>query len=73
MELKVIVKDKDNDGRFDPIIKFIRTDWVIIPVDFTNLQSLTENMLVADAVISMTWTKEFPPAPKLKLLQLQSQ
>ncbi len=71
MELKVIVKDKDNDGRFDPIIKFIRTNWIIVPVDFTNRESLTVNMLDADAVISMNWTKEFPPAPKLKLLQLQ--
>ncbi len=71
MKLKLIVKDNENDGRFDPILKFIQTQWEMIPVDFTNKGSLASAMATANAVISMTWTKDFPKAPNLKLLQLQ--
>ena len=71
MYLTLIVKSHDNDGRFDPIKSFIKTNWKIESIDFDDCASFSDAIYRADAVISMTWTRDFPPAPNLKLLQLQ--
>ena len=71
MEKNLIVKKNEDNGRYRYIPHYLRSEWRIIPVDFNDNFELKKALKIADAVISMTWSKSFPPAPRLKLLQLQ--
>ena len=71
MARKLIVKENDNDGRFDFIKNHLKTSWDIISVDSNNRHNFSQELLSAEAVISMSWNSDFPDAPNLKLLQLQ--
>ncbi len=71
MRLRLILKDHENNGRFDFIPQFLKSNWEIISVDFKNSKSVIHAFQKADAVISMEWTDQYPEAPNLKLLQLQ--
>ncbi len=71
MEKNLVVKKNEDNGRYKYIPQYLQSQWKIIPVDFDDNFELKKALKIADAVISMTWSESFPPAPRLKLLQLQ--
>lgn len=68
--MKLLIKNTDNDGRLALIPQFLQTSWTITVVDAADPAALAIALLDADAMISMNWRKDMPPAPKLKLLHL---
>lgn len=68
--MKLLIKAIDNDGRLAPLRRLIRTDWSIAVADHRDREAYAAAMLDADAVVSMDWPADSPPAPRLRLIQL---
>ncbi|MGQ0579622.1 MAG: 2-hydroxyacid dehydrogenase [Betaproteobacteria bacterium] len=68
--MKLLIKKTDNDGRLALIPDFLTTSWTIDVADSSNRDELALKILHADAMISMNWPTDMPPAPRLQLLQL---
>ena len=68
--MKLLIKKVDNDGRLKLIPEFVTTQWDIEVVDSSDRPALAAALRSADAMISMDWAANMPPAPRLKLLQL---
>ena len=68
--MKLLIKQADNDGRLALIPEFLETEWTIEVVDYDNGLELKKKLANADAMISMSWARNMPLAPKLKLLHL---
>jgi phosphoglycerate dehydrogenase-like enzyme len=60
----------DNDGRLALIPDFLETDWTIEVANFDDRSRLLHELADADAIISMNWPVDMPPAPQLRLLHL---
>jgi phosphoglycerate dehydrogenase-like enzyme len=69
-QMKLLIKKSDNDGRLALIPQFLQTAWTIGVVDNTDPAALEIALLDADAMISMNWRNDMPPAPNLRLLHL---
>lgn len=69
-KLKLLIKKVDDDGRLALLPDFLETPWTIGVVDTENRDELARKLVDADAMISMNWPQNMPPAPQLKLLQL---
>ena len=68
--MKLLIKNVDNDGRLALIPEFLETNWTIEAANHEDRKELEHKLADADAMISMNWTRNMPPAPKLKLLHL---
>ncbi len=68
--MKLLIKKADNDGRLALIPTFLTTSWNIEVTDSNDREELARKILDADAMVSMNWPADMPPAPKLRLLQL---
>lgn len=68
--MKLLIKKMDDDGRLAMIPDFLQTDWVIEVADPEDGKAFACRLLEADAMISMSWSADMPPAPKLRLVQL---
>jgi phosphoglycerate dehydrogenase-like enzyme len=68
--LKLLIKNVDNDGRLGLIAEFLKTDWSVDVVNHEDRKELQGKLADADAMISMSWAKDMPVAPKLKMLHL---
>jgi phosphoglycerate dehydrogenase-like enzyme len=68
--MKLLIKKTDNDGRLALIPDFLTTSWTIDVADSSNREELARKILNADAMVSMNWPMDMPPAPSLRLLQL---
>jgi phosphoglycerate dehydrogenase-like enzyme len=68
--LKLLIKKIDSDGRLDLIPHFVETGWTIDVADQNDGEEFSQRLAQADALVSMTWPKNMPAAPKLRLLQL---
>jgi phosphoglycerate dehydrogenase-like enzyme len=68
--VKLLIKNLDDDGRLAMIPDFLETHWIIDVADPEDLEAFSRKLLEADAMISMNWPDNMPPAPKLRLLQL---
>ena len=68
--MKLLIKKTDNDGRLALITDFLTTSWIIEAADSSNREELARKILDADAMVSMNWPTDMPPAPSLRLLQL---
>jgi phosphoglycerate dehydrogenase-like enzyme len=66
----LLIKSTDDDGRFEPVRRFLTTPWTVIVADPGNHEAFASALENADAVLSMNWSAAFPRAPKLRLLQL---
>jgi phosphoglycerate dehydrogenase-like enzyme len=66
----LLIKSTDDDGRFEPVRRFLTTPWTLIVADPGNQGAFASALGTADAVLSMNWSADFPQAPKLQLLQL---
>ena len=64
------IKSIDNDGRLEPLRRFLETPWTWVVADHTDRNAFAQALAQADAIVSMNWPATFPPAPKLRLLQL---
>lgn len=69
-QMKLLIKKADNDGRLALIPQFLQTPWTIAVVDNSDPAKLAAALVDTDAMVSMNWRKDMPPAPKLKLLHL---
>lgn len=68
--MKLLIKKIDNDGRLALIPEFLKSNWSIDVADSSNRTELAAKLADADAMVSMSWPKDMPPAPRLKLLHL---
>lgn len=68
--MKLLIKNIDNDGRLALIPEFLQTDWTIEVANHEDRDDLARGLANADAMISMSWSRAMPPAPRLKLLHL---
>jgi phosphoglycerate dehydrogenase-like enzyme len=68
--VKLLIKKVDDDGRLGLIPRFLRTDWTIEAVDSSDRTALAAALTDADAMVSMNWPADMPPAPKMRLLHL---
>ena len=68
--MKLLIKNADNDGRLALIPEFIQTKWTVEVANPEDRKELEYKLADADAMISMNWGRNMPPAPKLKLLHL---
>jgi phosphoglycerate dehydrogenase-like enzyme len=68
--LKLLIKNVDNDGRLGLIPDFLETDWTLDVANHEDRSDLQRKLADADAMISMSWARDMPAAPKLKLLHL---
>ena len=68
--MKLLIKNVDNDGRLGLIAEFLKTDWTVDVVNHEDRKELQGKLADADAMISMSWAKDMPVAPKLKMLHL---
>ena len=68
--MKLLIKKTDNDGRLALIPDFLTTSWTIDVADSSNRKELARKILEADAMVSMNWPTDMPPAPRLRLLHL---
>ncbi|UCH47256.1 MAG: phosphoglycerate dehydrogenase [Betaproteobacteria bacterium] len=66
----LLIKKSDNDGRLARVPEFLTTDWAIEVADENDREAFAEAMAKADACVSMDWSENMPPAPRLKLLHL---
>lgn len=68
--MKLLIKTVENDGRLALVPEFLSTTWEIKAVDFDERSALASELATADALVSMNWSPDMPPAPRLRLLQL---
>lgn len=68
--MKLLIKKTDNDGRLALIPEFLKTTWTIEVADSGDRVELAAKLADADAMVSMSWSKDMSPAPCLKLLHL---
>ncbi|MEQ1881018.1 MAG: 2-hydroxyacid dehydrogenase [Burkholderiales bacterium] len=68
--LTLLIKKPDNDGRLELIPDYLQTSWAIEVADPDDPDDMAQKLLGADAMISMSWKKGMPPAPRLRLFQL---
>jgi phosphoglycerate dehydrogenase-like enzyme len=68
--LKLLIKKVDDDGRLAPVTDFLETAWSIEVADTSDREDLARKLLEADAMVSMNWPRDMPPAPRLRLLHL---
>ena len=68
--MKLLIKKVDDDGRLALIPDFLTTSWTIEVADSSSREDMTRKILDADALVSMNWAQNMPPAPRLRLLQL---
>ena len=68
--LKLLIKQSDNDGRLALIPEFIETPWNIEVANPGDRLEFARMLAGADAMISMSWRRDMPSAPHLKLLHL---
>lgn len=68
--VKLLIKTMDDDGRLAMIPDFLQTEWDIIVADPDHRDTFARELLEADAMISMNWPENMPPAPRLRLVQL---
>ena len=66
----LVIKAVDNDGRLAPLVPLLATPWQVVVADHGNHDAFSAALADADALISMNWKADFPPAPKLRLVQL---
>ena len=70
MPFKLLLKSVDDDDRLGPLRQLLSTQWSVEVADAADHRAFAEALADADAVISMNWPAAFPPAPRLRLLQL---
>lgn len=68
--MKLLIKQSDNDGRLALVPEFIETTWTIDVADPADRPEFAGRLAGADAMISMNWPGDMPPAPRLRLLHL---
>ncbi len=68
--MKLLIKKIDNDGRLALVPDFLATSWTIEVADSSDRDDLARKIRDADAMVSMNWPRDMPPAPRLRLLQL---
>lgn len=68
--MQLVIKSTDNDGRLEPVRRFVTTPWTWIVADHRDDPAFARALQEADAMVSMNWPASFPPAPGLRLLQL---
>ncbi len=68
--LRLVIRESENDGRFALIPRLLTTRWEIDAVDFDDPRALEAGLRHADAVVSMSWNRGMPSAPRVRLLQL---
>ncbi|HWA11740.1 MAG TPA: 2-hydroxyacid dehydrogenase [Burkholderiales bacterium] len=68
--MKLLIKKVDDDGRLALIPDFLETPWTMVAVDSSDPVALAAALSDADAMVSMNWPKDMPPAPRLRLLHL---
>jgi phosphoglycerate dehydrogenase-like enzyme len=68
--VKLLIKKVDDDGRLALIPDFLETPWTMVAVDSSDPVALAAALSDADAMVSMNWPKDMPPAPRLRLLHL---
>lgn len=68
--MKLLIQTLDNDGRLRLVPEYLTTPWQIRVADSADLPAFAQALSDTDAVISMAWPSHFPPAPRLRLLQL---
>ena len=68
--MQLLIKKVDDDGRLALIPDYLETSWKIDVADHEDRHELARKLADSDAMISMNWPSDMPPAPKLKLLQL---
>lgn len=68
--MQLLIKKVDDDGRLALIPDYLQTDWTIEAADHDDKTELARKLATADAMISMSWPRDMPPAPRLKLLHL---
>jgi phosphoglycerate dehydrogenase-like enzyme len=66
----LLIKKMDKDGRLAKVPDLLSTQWTIEVSDSEDHDSFAKALARADAIVSMDWPAEMPPAPQLKLLQL---
>lgn len=66
----LVIKTIDNDGRFEALKRLVQTPWTWRVADHADQTAFAEALGQADAVVSMNWPATFPPAPRLRLIQL---
>lgn len=68
--MQLVIKSIDNDGRLEPVRRFLTTPWTWVVADHQDRAAFAGALAEADAMVSMNWSASFPPAPRLRLLQL---
>jgi phosphoglycerate dehydrogenase-like enzyme len=68
--VKLVIKKLDNDGRLSLVPGFLASAWDIEVADQDDYAAFERALRDADALITMSWRGNVPPAPRLKLLQL---
>ena len=68
--MKLLIKKIDDDGRLAKVPELLTTQWSIEVSDSEDQGKFSEALLRADAMVSMDWPADMPPAPRLKLIQL---
>jgi phosphoglycerate dehydrogenase-like enzyme len=68
-QVKLLIKQKDNDGRLALVPQYLTTAWSIEVVDDEDAGAFAKALIDADAIVSMNW-RASPPALKLKLIHL---
>ncbi len=68
--MKLLIKKSDDDGRLGLVPDFLETDWTIEVANPEDRDEFASKLGRADAMVSMSWPRGLPPAPKLKLLHL---
>ena len=66
----LLIKKLDDDGRLAKVPDLLTTQWNIEVADSEDRGSFSRALSRADAIVSMDWPSDMPPAPRLKLLQL---
>lgn len=68
--MKLVIKQIDNDGRLGYLPQFLDPGWHIEVAESRDPGAFAAAMRDADAIVSIAWTLNDPPAPALRLLQL---
>ena len=68
--MKLLIKTIDNDDRLAPLRHQLATPWDIQVVDHADRPAFAAALTDADAIVSMNWPADAPPAPRLRLIQL---
>ena len=64
--MQLVIKSTDNDGRLEPIGRFVTTPWTWIVADHRDDAAFARALGEADAIVTMNWPATFPPAPRLR-------